>query len=40
MRWAHVDPAGSAWKTGSEKCSTGRPVPLLVRYALRHAGRK
>ena len=40
MRWAHLDIAGTAWKSGREKGSTGRPVPLLVRYALRHAGRK
>ncbi|HEX6692740.1 MAG TPA: leucyl aminopeptidase [Burkholderiales bacterium] len=40
MRWAHLDVAGTAWKGGREKGSTGRPVPLLVRFALRHAGRK
>ncbi len=40
MRWAHLDIAGTAWKSGREKGSTGRPVPLLVRLALRHAGRK
>jgi leucyl aminopeptidase len=40
LRWAHLDIAGTAWKTGREKGSTGRPVPLLVRFALRHAGRK
>jgi leucyl aminopeptidase len=39
-RWAHLDIAGTAWKGGREKGSTGRPVPLLVRFALRHAGRK
>jgi len=37
LRWAHLDIAGTAWKSGREKGSTGRPVPLLVRYALRHA---
>jgi leucyl aminopeptidase len=37
MRWAHLDIAGTAWKSGREKGSTGRPVPLLVRFALRHA---
>src|SRR5262245_2024521 len=35
MRWVHLDVAGTAWKSGREKGSTGRPVPLLVRYALR-----
>jgi leucyl aminopeptidase len=40
QRWAHLDIAGTAWKSGREKGSTGRPVPLLVRFALRNAGRK
>ena len=40
LRWAHLDIAGTAWKSGREKGSTGRPVPLLVRFALRHAARK
>jgi len=40
QRWAHLDIAGTAWKGGREKGSTGRPVPLLVRYALKHAGKK
>ena len=35
LRWAHLDIAGTAWKSGRDKGSTGRPVPLLVRYALR-----
>ncbi|MEW5863638.1 MAG: leucyl aminopeptidase [Pseudomonadota bacterium] len=38
-RWAHLDIAGTAWRSGREKGSTGRPVPLLVRLALRLAGR-
>jgi len=40
LRWAHLDIAGTAWKSGREKGSTGRPVPLLVRFALRRAGKK
>ena len=32
--WAHLDIAGTAWKGGAEKGSTGRPVPLLVQYLL------
>jgi leucyl aminopeptidase len=40
LRWAHLDVAGTAWRSGREKGSTGRPVPLLVRFALRHAGHK
>jgi leucyl aminopeptidase len=40
MRWAHLDIAGTAWKGGRDKGSTARPVPLLVRFAMRHAGKK
>ena len=40
LTWAHLDIAGTAWKSGREKGSTGRPVPLLVRFALRRAERK
>ena len=32
--WAHLDIAGTAWKSGSAKGSTGRPVPLLVDYLM------
>lgn len=32
--WAHLDIAGTAWKSGSAKGATGRPVPLLVQYLL------
>jgi leucyl aminopeptidase len=31
-KWAHLDVAGTAWKSGKEKGGTGRPVPLLVRF--------
>ena len=34
--WAHLDIAGTAWKSGSAKGSTGRPVGLLVHYLLGH----
>jgi len=30
--WAHLDIAGTAWKSGKDKGSTGRPVPLLVHF--------
>jgi len=40
LRWAHLDIAGTAWKSGREKGSTGRPVRLLVRYALRAHGAR
>jgi len=33
-KWAHLDIAGTAWKSGTAKGSTGRPVPLLVNYLL------
>ncbi|MBS4096923.1 MAG: leucyl aminopeptidase [Sulfuricella sp.] len=32
FEWAHLDIAGTAWKSGKEKGSTGRPVPLLVHF--------
>jgi len=32
--WAHLDIAGTAWKTGGEKGATGRPVALLTQYLL------
>ena len=40
LRWAHLDIAGTAWKSGREKGSTGRPVPLLVRLVLRGVGAR
>ena len=36
-RWAHLDVAGTAWKSGKEKGSTGRPVPLLTQYLINRA---
>lgn len=36
--WAHLDIAGTAWKTGKEKGATGRPVPLLWQYLCNLAG--
>jgi leucyl aminopeptidase len=35
--WAHLDIAGTAWKSGAAKGSTGRPVGLLVSYLTRRA---
>jgi len=32
--WAHLDIAGTAWRSGKDKGATGRPVPLLVQYLL------
>ncbi|MDP3332046.1 MAG: leucyl aminopeptidase [Methylococcaceae bacterium] len=37
FRWAHLDIAGTAWRTGQNKGATGRPVPLLVQYLLNRA---
>ncbi|WP_429180433.1 leucyl aminopeptidase [Aeromonas salmonicida] len=36
--WAHLDIAGTAWKSGKDKGSTGRPVPLLTQFLLNRAG--
>ncbi len=35
--WAHLDIAGTAWKSGAAKGATGRPVALLVDYLLDQA---
>jgi leucyl aminopeptidase len=32
--WAHVDIAGTAWKSGGAKGATGRPVPLLTNFLI------
>jgi leucyl aminopeptidase len=32
--WAHLDIAGSAWKSGPQKGATGRPVGLLLEFIL------
>lgn len=34
FRWAHLDIAGTAWKSGANKGATGRPVPMLVEFLL------
>lgn len=39
-RWAHLDIAGTAWKSGKEKGSTGRPVPLLTQFLINRASGK
>ena len=38
MHWAHLDIAGVAWKSGSEKGASGRPVPMLTEFLLSRAG--
>ena len=37
FRWAHLDIAGTAWRTGQFKGATGRPVPLLSQYLIDRA---
>jgi leucyl aminopeptidase len=32
--WAHLDIAGTAWKSGGAKGATGRPVPLLTTFLM------
>ncbi len=38
--WVHLDVAGTAWKSGREKGSTGRPVPLLTQFLINRAGKR
>ena len=35
--WAHLDIAGTAWKSGTAKGATGRPVPLLTAFLIQRA---
>jgi leucyl aminopeptidase len=37
LHWAHLDVAGTAWLSGTQKSSTGRPVPLLVDFLIHRA---
>ncbi|PXW23612.1 leucyl aminopeptidase [Paraburkholderia caballeronis] len=37
--WAHLDIAGTAWKSGAAKGATGRPVPLLTQFLIDRAGQ-
>lgn len=39
-RWAHLDIAGTAWKSGKDKGATGRPVPLITQYLINRANQK
>jgi len=32
--WAHLDIAGTAWKSGKQKGGSGRPVPLLSQFLI------
>ncbi len=35
-RWAHLDIAGTAWRSGGAKGATGRPVALLLDFVLNY----
>ncbi|MFI3158004.1 MAG: leucyl aminopeptidase [Methylococcaceae bacterium] len=37
FRWAHLDIAATAWRTGQIKGATGRPVSLLSQYLISRA---
>jgi leucyl aminopeptidase len=37
LKWGHLDVAGTAWTSGAQKGSTGRPVPLLVDFLIHRA---
>jgi leucyl aminopeptidase len=39
-KWAHLDIAGTAWRSGKDKGSTARPVPLLTAFLMRRADSK
>lgn len=39
FRWAHLDIAGTAHRSGKQKGSTGRPVPLLCRFLIERSNR-
>ncbi|WP_395700845.1 leucyl aminopeptidase [Aquabacterium sp.] len=39
LRWAHLDIAGTAWKSGAAKGATGRPVGLLTHFVLSQEGK-
>jgi leucyl aminopeptidase len=38
--WAHLDIAGTAWKSGTAKGATGRPVPLLTTFLMNRVNGK
>ena len=36
-KWAHLDIAGTAWRSGKEKGASARPVPLLTQFLVSRA---
>jgi leucyl aminopeptidase len=39
-KWAHLDIAGTAWRSGKEKGATGRPVPMLTQFLVSRANAR
>ena len=37
FKWAHLDIAGTAWRSGKDKGSTARPVPMLTTFLMNRA---
>jgi leucyl aminopeptidase len=37
LRWAHMDIAGTAYQSGTNKGATGRPLPLVADFLIRRA---
>jgi leucyl aminopeptidase len=37
FKWAHLDIAGTAWRSGKEKGATARPVPMLTEFLVGRA---
>jgi leucyl aminopeptidase len=38
FKWAHLDIAGTAWRSGKDKGATARPVPMLLQFLLGRVG--
>ena len=38
LNWAHLDIAGTAWRSGAKKGASGRPVPMLSEIVLARCG--
>jgi leucyl aminopeptidase len=38
FKWAHLDIAGTAWRSGPSKGATGRPVGLLTQFLIKRCG--
>jgi leucyl aminopeptidase len=37
-KWAHLDIAGTSWRSGTNKGATGRPVGLLTQFLIKRCG--